>query len=43
MSGSGRLLVVSHTDRENRTRIISARRATREILMSPKPFRQMHL
>jgi uncharacterized protein len=30
MSGSGQLLVVSHTDRENRTRIISARRATRQ-------------
>ncbi len=29
MSGSGRLLVVSHTDREARTRIISARRASR--------------
>ncbi len=29
MSGSGQLLVVSHTDRENRTRIISARRASR--------------
>ena len=28
MSRSGQLLVVSHTDRENRTRIISARRAT---------------
>ncbi len=28
-SGSGQLLVVSHTDRENRTRIISARKATR--------------
>jgi hypothetical protein len=26
----GQLLVVSHTDRENRTRIISARRATRQ-------------
>ena len=30
MSESGKLLVVSHTDRENRTRIISARRATRQ-------------
>ena len=30
MSGLGQLLVVSHTDRENRTRIISARRATRQ-------------
>ena len=30
MSRSGQLLVVSHTDRENRTRIISARRATRQ-------------
>jgi len=29
MSGSGQLLVVSHTDRETRTRIISARRASR--------------
>ncbi len=29
MSRSGQLLVVSHTDRENRTRIISARRVTR--------------
>jgi uncharacterized protein len=29
MSGSGQLLVVSHTDREARTRIISARRASR--------------
>jgi len=29
LSGSGQLLVVSHTDRENRTRIISARRASR--------------
>ncbi|MFM9961880.1 MAG: BrnT family toxin [Planctomycetaceae bacterium] len=28
-SESGRLLVVSHTDREQRTRIISARQATR--------------
>jgi uncharacterized protein len=28
MSGSGQLLVVSHTDRKNRTRIISARRAS---------------
>jgi hypothetical protein len=28
-SSNGRLLVVSHTDRENRIRIISARRATR--------------
>jgi hypothetical protein len=30
MSRSGQLLVVSHTDRENRIRIISARRATRQ-------------
>ncbi len=30
MSSLGQLLVVSHTDRENRTRIISARRATRQ-------------
>ncbi len=30
MSGSENLLVVSHTDRENRTRIISARKATRQ-------------
>ncbi len=30
MSGSGLLLVVSHTDRENCIRIISARRATRQ-------------
>ena len=30
MSGLGQLLVVSHTNRENRTRIISARRATRQ-------------
>lgn len=30
MSRSGQLLVVSHTDRENRTRIISARKATRQ-------------
>ena len=30
MSGSGQFLVVSHTDRGNRTRIISARRATRQ-------------
>lgn len=29
VSGLGQLLVVSHTDRENRTRIISARKATR--------------
>jgi uncharacterized protein len=29
-SGNGRLLVVSHTDREDRTRIISARQATRK-------------
>ena len=29
MSSLGQLLVVSHTDRENRTRIISARRASR--------------
>jgi uncharacterized DUF497 family protein len=28
-SSDGRLLVVSHTDREDRTRIISARKATR--------------
>lgn len=30
MSRLGELLVISHTDRENRTRIISARRATRQ-------------
>jgi uncharacterized DUF497 family protein len=30
MSRSEKLLVVSHTDRENSTRIISARRATRQ-------------
>jgi uncharacterized DUF497 family protein len=30
MSRSEQLLVVSHTDRENRTRIISARRATHQ-------------
>ncbi len=30
MSGAGQLLVVSHTDREDQTRIISARRATRQ-------------
>lgn len=30
MSGAGRILVVSHTDREERTRIISAREATRK-------------
>ena len=30
MSVSGLLLVVSHTDRDNRIRIISARRATRQ-------------
>jgi len=30
MSRFGQLLVVSHTDRGNRTRIISARRATRQ-------------
>jgi hypothetical protein len=30
MSGLGQLLVVSHTDRGNRTRIIGARRATRQ-------------
>jgi uncharacterized protein len=30
MSGTGQLLVVSHTDRENRTRLISARRAIRQ-------------
>jgi uncharacterized DUF497 family protein len=29
LSSAGRLLVVSHTDRGDRTRIISARRATR--------------
>ena len=29
-SSDGRLLVVSHTDREDRIRIISARRATRK-------------
>jgi uncharacterized DUF497 family protein len=29
-SSNGRLLVVSHTDREDRTRIISARRMTRK-------------
>ena len=29
-SSEGHLLVVSHTDREDRTRIISARRATRK-------------
>lgn len=29
-SAEGQLLVVSHTDREDRTRIISARRATRK-------------
>jgi uncharacterized protein len=29
VSGLGQLLVVSHTDRENCTRIISARKATR--------------
>jgi uncharacterized DUF497 family protein len=29
-SNTGQLLVVSHTDREDRTRIISARRATRK-------------
>jgi len=29
LSVAGRLLVVSHTDREDRTRIISAREATR--------------
>jgi len=29
-SSKGRVLVVSHTDREDRTRIISARRATRK-------------
>ena len=29
-SAEGHLLVVSHTDREDRTRIISARRATRK-------------
>jgi uncharacterized DUF497 family protein len=30
MSGLGQLLVVSHTDRGNCTRMISARRATRQ-------------
>jgi len=30
LSAGGRLLIVSHTDREDRTRIISARQATRE-------------
>jgi uncharacterized protein len=30
MSGSGRLLIVSHTDRENRIHIISARSANRQ-------------
>jgi hypothetical protein len=30
MSRLGQLLIVSHTDRGNRTRIISARRATRQ-------------
>ena len=30
MSRLGQLLVVSHTDRENHTRIICARRATRQ-------------
>lgn len=30
MARSGQLLVVSHTDRENRTRIINARKATRQ-------------
>jgi uncharacterized protein len=30
ISGSGQLLVVSHTDRGSRTRIISARKATRQ-------------
>ena len=29
-SGNGRFLVVSHTDREDRTRIISARQGTRK-------------
>ena len=29
MSGSGQLLVISHVDQEGRTRIISARRASR--------------
>jgi uncharacterized protein len=29
-STTGRLLVVSHTDREDRTRIVSARKATRK-------------
>ena len=30
ISGLGQLLIVSHTDREDQTRIISARRATRQ-------------
>ena len=30
LSGNGRFLVVSHTDREDRTRIISARQGTRK-------------
>ncbi|XGB44114.1 MAG: BrnT family toxin [Nodosilinea sp. LVE1205-7] len=30
MSRLGQLLVVSHTDHKNRTRLISARRATRQ-------------
>ncbi len=30
LSAEGHLLIVSHTDRESRTRIISARRATRK-------------
>jgi uncharacterized protein len=30
MSNSGRLLIVSHTDQENRIRIISARSANRQ-------------
>ena len=30
LSAEGHLLIVSHTDREDRTRLISARRATRK-------------
>jgi len=30
MSDAGRVLVISHTDREERTRIVSAREATRK-------------
>ncbi len=30
LSAGGRLLIVSHTDREDRTRIISARQASRK-------------